>query len=354
MYPNRSETDVRATCGDDQLYQNVSAPGPHRQKEYKELLARIQNAPKDGSQNGWRNFVYSLTQGRKSLLTWIKVVIAPLIILVLIVGTAIVYGRNKQKPADWVRIHTNLTRQEISLPDGSKILLRNGSLIEYPPGFGKSHRNVQFSGEGFFETRSDSPLPLVVSTCNGITTDMGASFLIRSHDSVEQIIVSRGRLKFTSSRDHSQCVFLSSGQEAQLVGNRIYASPVRSSNFLAWQNEKLVFQATPLNQVAEDLYNYFGVRVRFGPEVNPSQQLLTAQFEHQPMESILADIAQKVHLSLEREGRDYVLHSPVQVPSLVQQPAPDASLAKPAPKTPSQVSVAKKKKKKWWKFWKEG
>lgn len=43
------------------------------------------------------------------------------------------------------------TREEVVLPDGSKVWLNAGTLLVYPSSFISESRNVYIAGEGFFE-----------------------------------------------------------------------------------------------------------------------------------------------------------------------------------------------------------
>ena len=51
------------------------------------------------------------------------------------------------------------TREEVVLPDGSKVWLNAGTLLVYPSSFISESRNVYIAGEGFFEVSKDKEHP---------------------------------------------------------------------------------------------------------------------------------------------------------------------------------------------------
>lgn len=53
------------------------------------------------------------------------------------------------------------TREEVILPDGSKVWLNAGTLLVYPSSFISESRNVYIAGEGFFEVSKDKEHPLL-------------------------------------------------------------------------------------------------------------------------------------------------------------------------------------------------
>ncbi|MDJ1467241.1 FecR family protein [Xanthocytophaga flava] len=77
---------------------------------------------------------------------------------------------------------------QISLPDGSSVILTKGSRLSYPPSFGNI-RKVYLEGEGFFEVKRDTARPFVVYAGQVITKVVGTSFWVKAHDEKSDIEV---------------------------------------------------------------------------------------------------------------------------------------------------------------------
>jgi transmembrane sensor len=57
-------------------------------------------------------------------------------------------------------------QQRIGLPDGSYVLISDGTVIELSKGFGKGNRDLDLDGEGMFEVNGVAGRPFVVRTGN--------------------------------------------------------------------------------------------------------------------------------------------------------------------------------------------
>ncbi len=229
---------------------------------------------------------------------WLKAFTIP-VIIVLVIGTfAFLSGRNKLKPADWVYIHAGIEKQAVNLPDGSRILLRKGSSIAYPSDYGKMLRLVQLTGEAFFEIKENASIPFQLKVYNEITANSGTSFLVRSNDSMEMVLVSKGQVTVNNNTDKKLLV-LHEGQKAEIIGNKVALSTANMNDF-AWTNEQLVFNHISLKQVAEDLKNFYGVSIYFAEDLHPESIHITAQFDNQPLLRILDVIVTQTNLSIKK------------------------------------------------------
>lgn len=242
---------------------------------------------------------------------WAKAITIPFSILIIVCLFAFYSGRNRSKPIDWIYINAMNGKQKIELPDGSKVIIRKGSSVSYPSDFGKTRRYVQLQGEAYFEITNDNLIPFNVKTKNEITASSGSSFLIRSNDSVEVIIVSKGEVMLESSKTKGQYLTVSAGHKAELIGNRIIRSAASTVNYYSWTNEQLIFNQTPLIQVAEDIKNFYGIPVIISEEINQDTTTITAQYNNRALSVILNDIAFQTHLVVKNQGNAIFINSPV-------------------------------------------
>ncbi len=296
----------------------------------------------------------SLSHDTKSSagITLKKSIAIAIVLLIVIGGSAIVLGRNKLKPVDWVRINAT-EKQNVTLPDGSTILLRKGSALDYPSDFGIKNRQVNLSGEAFIEVFYNPSIPFTVKTLNGLTTNFGNNFLIRSHDSVDQVYVQDGRVKMESYRNGGQ-VFINSGEKAELINNKIVNTPIGTDNYLGWKVNKLIYNNTPLIQVAREISEYYGIPVHFTNEMNPGQVFVTTQFDNQNLLEVLRVLQSKTGFIFQLENAIVTVSKPLIIiqPEVAKKPV-EAEKVKVQQKYEVATPVIKKKKKKRWnlKFW---
>lgn len=73
-------------------------------------------------------------------------------------------------------------RTDISLPDGTKVMLNAGSRLSYTSEFNKRTREVSLSGEGYFEVAHDKDRPFNVNTSKCTVTVLGTKFDISAYE----------------------------------------------------------------------------------------------------------------------------------------------------------------------------
>lgn len=275
---------------------------------------------------------------------WKKSLVVAAFLIVSIGATAFFLGRNRLKPVDWIRINA-IDKQDVIMPDGSKIWLRKGSALDYPSDFGKSNRRVNFSGEAYFDVLPFPSLPFIVQSINGKTTNYGKSFFIRSNDSVDQVFVSNGRVLFESNKNQSESLYLNSGQKGEIIHNKIATSQIGKQNFFAWENNRLTFYKTPLTQVIQDIRDFYGVPIHFDPEINLQQFLITAVYDNQTLDQVLMDLSVQSKLLYTKENGYVLIQYPSENAFAIQNKKDTIVYKKPLYAVSGQAKKRKKKSK---------
>ena len=72
------------------------------------------------------------------------------------------------------------SKNNILLPDGSTVWLNAGSEITYSSNFGIDARDIQLTGEAFFDVKSDSLTPFIVHTADMTVKALGTRFNVKA------------------------------------------------------------------------------------------------------------------------------------------------------------------------------
>jgi transmembrane sensor len=293
---------------------------------------------------------------RPQLFTWAKAMIIPAITMILVGSLAILIGRNRHRPVDWVNIHAVGRNRDLKLPDGSRVTLREGSSVAYSSDFGKNHRNLQLSGDAYFRVLNNPAFPFSVQTNQEIKTLGAAAFYISNGNSKEEVLVAEGRLLFAKAPKSGSYFLLRPGESIERTGNHVVrASPV-NQNYFAWQTRRLVFNHVPLTEVARDIYNYYGVQMSFDSSFHPDSLFLTSTYNNCTLGQVLADISVKTGVLISWEDNILVIRPDEKLSDTSDLEAKEILLKKNE-KLFGKDGVNKggvkgtKKKKKWWKFW---
>jgi len=195
-----AETWIAASLHNREYFEHFKFLWDESQK-----LAHVSNINEDLAWNRFRERIkkeYSETTKPKSNFQWIKVAaIILLVSAVALFGPYFFTHHNDirytstavNKPADnLVRTATADNTRIDTLSDGSVITLNKYSSLNYPPAFPGSSRNVELTGEAFFNIKHDPDKPFVIKANNVLVTVLGTSFNVKAVGDKTEVIVETG------------------------------------------------------------------------------------------------------------------------------------------------------------------
>jgi transmembrane sensor len=218
-------------------------------------------------------------------------------VLLLIISTTIFW--NYYEPTlDIKTIATvNNQRLEVQLSDGSFVQLNSDSEIQYFENFESDKREIRLKGEAFFSVNKDGR-PFIISTDNAVTTVLGTKFNVWSRDNETRVLVREGNVSLSDNINSINKVFLTKDQLSKVKETLPPEAPtnVDADYILGWLNGKLVFNNTPLDEIAEELERFYDRKVTLKNE-ELAQFSLTGSFDNQKIDSVLAKICLALDLS---------------------------------------------------------
>lgn len=191
--------------------------------------------------------------------------------------------------------------------DGTKVVLNASSQIRYRDDFGKENREIYLEGEAYFEVNHEHPLPFIVNAKDARIEDIGTKFNINAYPEREdaEIVVSEGKVRVSALQKEVinkgdkappvkewPSVIVSQGEKVKVIRN-IYQLNVQKANLheaLGWLQKQLIFDAEPLQKVAERLERYYDIKVEV-TDTSLYSKKVTASFENERMENVLKVLA---------------------------------------------------------------
>ena len=115
---------------------------------------------------------------RTRLITYCRRIAAILLLPAIIAVVALLMKKDHQAPLIAFNEVTAPygTVSTLTLPDSSKVWLNAGSTLKYPTAFTSNVREVEMSGEAYFEVHADKKHPFIVSTGDLKVTATGTAF----------------------------------------------------------------------------------------------------------------------------------------------------------------------------------
>ncbi len=176
---------------------------------------------------------------------------------------------------------TNLT-----LSDGTKVWLNAGSSITYPVAFNANNRDVEITGEAYFEVTKNPHRPFIVKKKNSDTkvTVLGTHFNVNMYDDEmeNKITLLEGSVKVTSSTKNK---LITPGEQARVSNGSITISKdVNIELVMAWKNGQFLLKGTDLAQLLRQVSRWYDVDIdnrknysnkRFGGSIARSVNLST-------------------------------------------------------------------------------
>lgn len=193
---------------------------------------------------------------------------------------------------------------EIRLADGSRVVLGAASHLSYEHDFGQRDRVVTLVGEAFFDVVHDSTNRFRVKTARGTAEDIGTAFVVKAHpSSALKVVVTSGAVVLRPMRDSSgarDSLFLVRGQLGSVLPNgKLARRGVDSDAYLAWTRGELVFDQTPLNEVAEELSRWYDGDVTIARSALAGRQF-SGRFSRRTLEEAVRLIADVADVAVQR------------------------------------------------------
>lgn len=185
-------------------------------------------------------------------------------ILTLVI-TGYWFWKNNQQEREIITSYGE--RKEITLPDGTVIMLNSNSLIKFHPDINTQHkREVFIKGEAFFKVeKTADKRPFVVRANNFDIAVTGTEFNVTSREKNSMVLLVEGELAVKSKRNE---ILLKPGELIQVneqgTIEKVMQKPESGSvKQLAWLNKKIIFENSTLKNVAQEINELYGVEVIF-------------------------------------------------------------------------------------------
>ncbi|WP_430810739.1 MULTISPECIES: FecR family protein [unclassified Carboxylicivirga] len=182
---------------------------------------------------------------------------------------------------------------KLQLPDGSVAHLFSGSTLTFPVVFSSEHRSVKLVGEGFFEVTHKTDHPFIVKTHGLNIRVLGTSFNVRANqdeDYVETVLVEGSVMLEHEENGHVNVLkTLKPNQRSvyHYASNRLKVIDQPDvSVYTAWKEGRLIFDATPLAEVAHRLEEWYQIDIDIESETIKEYKI-TGEFSGEPLQEVL-------------------------------------------------------------------
>lgn len=174
-------------------------------------------------------------------------------------------------------------KYRLTLPDGSKVWMNAESTLRYPTSFNGKTRNVELTGEAYFEIAKNPNQPFRIDVRDQQIEVLGTHFNVMAYANEASIATTlvEGSVKINSP---SMNLTLKPGQQAQQgsSGSLKLVEGVDLQQVLAWKDDYFQLNGDRLDRLMRQLERWYDVAVyyegpvperKFGGKISRSSQL---------------------------------------------------------------------------------
>lgn len=235
------------------------------------------------------------------------------------------------------------SKSKVQLPDGSVVWLNAGSKLTYDKDFGQEIREVNLTGEGFFDVAKNKEKPFIINTNSIRIKVLGTAFNVKAYpeDKHTETSLIRGSIEVTiRSRPNDKIILSPSeklvvendiatvesmeknqhrktgniartevpGINTLMAINKLKYNPKDSSVAeIQWVNNKLVFRDESFSELAVQMERWYDVQIDItDPAI--ADERLNGIFESETIVQALEALKEFIPFQYEKTGSKIIIH----------------------------------------------
>ena len=202
--------------------------------------------------------------------TWFRrasvVAVSTAAVIAIIIGSVNFFRYMNEQQVTLAEITTSFgEKRQVTLPDGTLLVLNSCSQVRYPDRFVGDLREVELEGEGYFRVARNEKMPFVVRTKRLDVQVLGTRFDVKSYstDEIVSVSVESGKVQVTNTVNNKS-VTLRPGQDLTYTETgEEKVSEVNIATYTAWTEGMFYFEDVPLEEIMGALGRWYNVNIDF-------------------------------------------------------------------------------------------
>lgn len=157
---------------------------------------------------------------------------------------------------------------QLTLSDGSKVWLNSASRLKFPVNFSGGSREVELTGEAYFEIAQNKAKPFRVRFNTATIEVLGTHFNVNAYDNdnTQAVTLLEGSVKVSSLQRE---VKIKPGQQAILAGEApIQVKNVDTDEAIAWKDGYFMFVDEDIKSIMKKLARWYGFTAEYQANVD--------------------------------------------------------------------------------------
>ncbi|HVI45291.1 MAG TPA: FecR domain-containing protein [Chitinophaga sp.] len=220
--------------------------------------------------------------------------------ILLVAGAGFLWRQNRiQQPAQLalnkvVRVTNESNHiKYVILPDSSQVWLNAHASLSWKENFNIKERNVELSGEGYFDIRASEKNPFIIRTRDITIGVLGTQFNVEAYtkEKITRVSLVKGKVQVQARTNNHAAAVLSPGfaatwQEGAAAMNIHETDPAQVA---AWKEGAFTAADIPLKDAVERLCSRYNYTVNW-TGTQGIHKNITVMFRHESFEKMLSNI----------------------------------------------------------------
>lgn len=231
-------------------------------------------------------------------------------IALLVITTFGLYQLNKTP--ENIRVSTSYgEKKQITLPDGSSVIMNSLSSLSYPKNIHKANiREVKLEGEAYFEVTSNKKSPFIVNASETSVKVLGTKFNVSAYLNDDNITTSLYEGSVSVSFESGNSIQLNPGEQAiyNKKNRHVRISEIEDDSQNAWIKGSMYFENISLEDIFRILEREKNITFKISDNVNKELKL-TAKFNHnESIEEMLEHLSRAGGFTFEQQDNTYLIN----------------------------------------------
>jgi transmembrane sensor len=228
---------------------------------------------------------------------------AAVLLLITIAGLWLYIKQPLNETAVAEKVYSFSGKNFLTLSDGTKVLMNEGSTLTYSTSFGKEDREVTLSGEAYFDVAHDASLPFKVQTGTVVTRVLGTAFYVNA-DQQNKVTVTVVRGKVAVGNDKQTFGTLTpNDQIAVNTTNFEFVKSHLGTQYVAeWRNSMFILDDVTFEQAALEIEKRFKCKVTITNEDLKKCKVIARYLNNESLSQIVEGLGSLQQATVTIEG----------------------------------------------------
>jgi ferric-dicitrate binding protein FerR (iron transport regulator) len=199
---------------------------------------------------------------------------------------------------------------ELLLSDSTKVFLNSDTKLVFPNYFSGETRQVELTGEAFFEVKKDA-MPFVVKTSEMQITVTGTSFNVNAY--ADNTLINTTLVKgsvYVNVPEKPETYILRSGDNFSLSKqtDEISIQKVDTERITSWMRGELIFRNQPLEEIFATLKKWYDFEIEYNNPAIKTMRFTGSVEKQRPLYYFLNQIQIVTEIKYSNEGVKIILY----------------------------------------------